>query len=384
MYIQRLIQEYCPNGVEYKALGEVCKRQKGIAITAGEMKKLDKPNGVIRIFAAGNTVANVNYGDIQESGIIKKPSIIVKSRGNIGFEYYEKPFSHKNEMWSYSSNINVINLKFVYYYLQNHIDEFQKKAKTGKLPQIATGDTDNFRIPVPPIEIQNKIVSILDKFTELIDSLKIELSLRKKQYEYYKSILLTFGDEIPKYKLSELFNTRNGYTPSKSNKAFWRVNEISWFRMEDIREHGGILNKALQGVSMSAIKGKPFPKNSIIVSTSATIGEHALIKCESLANQRFTYLMLKDEYKDKYNIMFLFYYCFVLDEYCKENLNKGNFASVDMRKFNSFMFPMPPLEEQERIVAILDKFDALRNDIHAEIELRKKQYEYYREKLLQF
>lgn len=137
-----------------------------------------------------------------------------------------------------------------------------------------------------------------------------------------------------------------------------------------------------------AIKGRVFPANSIIVSTSATIGEHALIKCESLSNQRFTYLMLKDEYKDKFNIMFLFYYCFVLDEFCKENLNHGNFASVDMRKFNDFEFPMPPLEEQNRIVAILDRFDKLCNDISeglpAEIEARKKQYEYYRNKLLTF
>ena len=98
--------------------------------------------------------------------------------------------------------------------------------------------------------------------------------------------------------------------------------------------------------------------------------------------------MLKDEYKDKYNIMFLFYYCFVLDEYCKENLNQGNFASVDMRKFNEFEFPMPSLEEQNRIVAILDRFDKLCNDISeglpAEIDARQKQYEYYRDKLLTF
>lgn len=98
--------------------------------------------------------------------------------------------------------------------------------------------------------------------------------------------------------------------------------------------------------------------------------------------------MLKDEYKEKFNIMFLFYYCFMLDEYCKANLNQGNFASVDMHKFNDFEFPMPPLEEQARIVAILDRFDKLCNDITqglpAEIEARKKQYEYYRDKLLTF
>ena len=98
--------------------------------------------------------------------------------------------------------------------------------------------------------------------------------------------------------LKELFNTRNGYTPSKTNKEFWENGTIPWFRMEDIRENGGILSNATQCVSEKAVKGSPFPENSIIVATSATIGVHALITVPSLANQRFTYLMLKEAYKD--------------------------------------------------------------------------------------
>lgn len=106
--------------------------------------------------------------------------------------------------------------------------------------------------------------------------------------------------------LSDLFNTRNGYTPSKSNPEFWENGTIPWFRMEDIRENGRILSSALQYVSERAIKGSPFPANSIIVATSATIGEHALLTVSSLANQRFTYLMLKEQYKDVFDIKFLY------------------------------------------------------------------------------
>lgn len=146
--------------------------------------------------------------------------------------------------------------------------------------------------------------------------------------------------------LSDLFNTRNGYTPSKSNPEFWENGTIPWFRMEDIRENGRILSSALQYVSERAIKGSPFPANSIIVATSATIGEHALLTVSSLANQRFTYLMLKEQYKDVFDIKFLYYYCFKLDDYCKECLNQGNFASVDMKKFSKFTFPLVPLEIQ--------------------------------------
>lgn len=144
----------------------------------------------------------------------------------------------------------------------------------------------------------------------------------------------------------------------------------------------------MQTVTIVAVKNKPFPANSIIISTSATIGEHALITVNFMSNQRFTCLSLKKEYKDKYDIMFIFYYCFLLGKYCKENLNQSSFASVDMTKFYSFAFPLISIKEQKRIVSILDYFDKLCNDISeglpAEIEARRKQYEYYRDKLLSF
>ena len=105
-------------------------------------------------------------------------------------------------------------------------------------------------------------------------------------------------DGVEYKTLSEVFDTRNGYTPSKKEKNFWENGTIPWFRMEDIRENGGILDKATQYVSQEAVKDSPFPANSIIVATSATIGEHALITVPSIANQRFTYLMIKEQYKD--------------------------------------------------------------------------------------
>jgi len=185
-------------GIKFMPLSEVCIRQKGISITASIMKELNKPQAPIRIFAGGSTFADVDYGDIPNKGIITKESIINKSRGNIGFEYYTKPFSHKNEMWSYSLKNNQANLKFIYYYLMNNTQEFQLKAKTGKLPQISTPDTDNYIIPIPPIEEQERIVSILDKFDALVNNISIglpaEINGRRQQYEYYRDKLLSFEE----------------------------------------------------------------------------------------------------------------------------------------------------------------------------------------------
>lgn len=195
-------------------------------------------------------------------------------------------------------------------------------------------------------------------------------------------------DGVEYKSLTELFDTKNGYTPSKSKEEYWTNGTVPWFRMEDIRENGNILSKAIQYVSESAIKGSLFPADSIIVATSATIGQHALIKVPSLANQRFTYLVLKDEFKEQIDIMFIYYCCFKLDEYCKECLNQGNFASVDMKKFLKFKFPVPPLEVQREIVEIMDNFTAttaeIQQRLQEELAARQKQYEYYRDLLLTF
>lgn len=242
---------------------------------------------------------------------------------------------------------------------------------------------------------------------DISNGLPAEIEARKNQYEYYRDTLLSFDDkacshivkvererELTRSKaikwlsIQDLFNLRNGYTPSKSKSEYWTNGTIPWFRMEDIRENGHILNDSIQHITPIAVKGKLFPANSIILATSATIGEHALITVDSLANQRFTYLTVKNEYSNQLNMKYIYYYFFKIDEWCKNNLNVSSFAFVDMDKFKKLKFPIPPLEEQERIVSMLDRFDKLCNDISeglpAEIEARQKQYEYYRDKLLSF
>ena len=185
--------------------------------------------------------------------------------------------------------------------------------------------------------------------------------------------------------LDELFATRNGYTPSRSDMSAWDSHDIPWFRMEDIRENGGILDRALTHVSSSAVKnGVLFPENSLLVATSATIGAHALITVPHLSNQRFTSLQLKGEYRKYFDYRFLYYYCFVLDAFCLDHVNVSSFPSVDMRAFRSFKFPFVPLAVQREIVRILDQFTTLEAELEAELEARRVQYEYYRNHLLSY
>ena len=188
-YIEKLLK-----GAEVKwmPLGEVLRRTKGTKITAGQMKAINKNDAPVKIFAGGKTIAFVDFEDIPEKDINREPSVIVKSRGIIEFEYYDKPFSHKNEMWSYYSENKNISIKYVYYFLKQQEPYFQKVGSKMQMPQIAIPDTEKFLIPIPPLTVQEEIVRILDKFTTLEAELEAELDCRKRQYEYYRNKLLAF------------------------------------------------------------------------------------------------------------------------------------------------------------------------------------------------
>ena len=190
-------------------------------------------------------------------------------------------------------------------------------------------------------------------------------------------------DGVEFHSISEIFDLKNGYTPSKSKLEYWTNGTVPWFRMEDIRANGHILFDSIQHVNQLGVKnGKLFSKDSVMVATSATIGEHALLKVDALTNQRFTVLTRKPEYVNRLLPEFINYYCYVLDEWCKTNVHAGGFASVDMEGFKRYRFPVPPLPVQEEIVRILDSFSSLEAELEAELEARRKQYAYYRDQLI--
>ena len=184
-------------------------------------------------------------------------------------------------------------------------------------------------------------------------------------------------------ELKEVFDTRNGYTPSTSNVAFWEGGNIPWFKMEDIRDNGSILNDSYLHITDKAIKGKGlFKANSILLATSATIGEHALIEVEHLSNQRFTNFYPKKKYEQLINMRYAYYYMFIIDEWCRQHVNQGGFASVDMSGLYKQLFPIPSLSEQQRIVERLDTFTSSIENLKQQIAQRRKQYEFYRDQLL--
>ncbi len=278
-----------------------------------------------------------------------------------------------------------LNQDFLYYWLALTAKGYVLEGMGN--PKLMSNVASNIRIPILPVLQQTRIVGILDTFTSAIDNLKEQIAQRRKQYEYYRDQLLDLeGKEGMEMKiLKDVFDTRNGYTPSTSNNQFWDDGIIPWFKMEDIRDNGRILNDSKLHITSSAIKGKGlFRANSIILATSATIGEHALITVDHLCNQRFTNFYPKKCYQNSINMKFVYYYMYRIDEWCKQHINQGGFASVDMSGLDNLNIPLPPLQEQQRIVSILDTFEASIQNLEAQLKQREKQYEYYRNKLLTF
>ena len=371
--------------VEWKPLKDILIRTKGTKITAAEMKILHKDNAPLKIFAGGKTFALVNFEDIPEKDINKNPSIIVKSRGIIEFEYYDKPFSHKNEMWSYYSNDKNINIKYIYYVLKNQEPYFQNLGSKMQMPQIATPDTDKYLVPIP---VQTEIVKILDALTALTSELTSELILRKKQYEYYREKLLSF-DSL------EQLNSGGGKK---------KLIDVAYFQNgkgheQNIDENGSFIVINSKFISTNGAVKKycnvqfvPLFKEDILIVMSDLPNGKALAKTffvkednKYTLNQRIGRITVKEGAE-------------LLPSFVNHFLNRNKQLTkydngtdqTNLRKDQilDVVIPILPLKEQQRIVSILDKFETLTNSITEglplAIEQSQKRYEYYRELLLNF
>ena len=403
-YIDRLVAELCPDGVEYRPLESLGKRNKGTAITASKMRSLEPGKKDLRIFAAGSTFVDTDSSNIPAKDILHGPAIIVKSRGYIGFEYYEKSFTHKNEMWSYTLDSNIVNQKFIYYYLLTQAYYLQElaRSKSVKLPQLAVKDTDSLEVPVPPLEIQEAIVEILDKFTNLEAELEAELEARTLQYEYYRGSLFgtlkdpatglpaiaglvkTLCPDGVEYRSLKDVVAKNygGGTPSKSKAEYWDGN-IPWASVGDLSDDVLEVTDTRSKITEEGVKGSStniVPAGAVIVAIKINPGRMKIAGMNLAINQDIRGLVLNDSM----NARFLTYYFRTLMFAGHGTIVK----SITNKHLMETKIPVPPMEIQQRIVDILDRFDALTSSLSeglpAELATRRSQYEYYRDQLLTF
>ena len=387
--LDELIQEYCPDGVEFKPIKEVYQRLKGTPITAAKMKEIENAEGDVRIFAGGKTVIDAFEEDIPKANITRVPAVLVQSRGVIDAVYYEKPFTFKSEMWAYTHE-NKTAVKFLYYVLKNNMPKFREAASgMGSLPQISLKVTEDFEVPVPPLEVQGEIVRILDNFTELTAELTVELTARQKQYEYYRNHLLTFDDTVKQVRLGDICSViTKGTTPKNYTKT-----GISFIKTEAF-DGTKIVPEKLSYVDEEThttfLRRSILEENDILVTIAgATIGKCVIVPKEILpanTNQALAIIRLEKGNSPEYVMYFL--QSDLMERYMQKNIKGSAQPNLNLKQLNDFIIPLPPLSIQERLVHVLDNFEAICSDLNiglpAEIGARQKQYEYYRDKLLNF
>ena len=379
--LDELLNQLCPDGVEYKKVKDIFLRIKRTPITAQKMKEIEDPEGEIRIFAGGKTVINAKEESIPYANITRVPAVLVQSRGVIDVVYYDKPFTFKNEMWAYAHE-NATTLKFLYYVLKNNILKFREAASgMGSLPQISLPVTEEFLMPLPPLEVQSEIVRILDNFTELTAELTAELASRRKQYEYYRSKLLSFSDDVPMVPLGEIGSVCMCKRILKS-----QTNNLGGVPFYKIGTFGGKANAYIDEATYREYKTKyNFPKKGdVLISAAGTIGRTVVYDGEPAYFQDSNIVWLANDETRVLNEFLV--YCYAMKPW---NVSTGGtIARLYNDNILKAKIPVPSLERQRVIVDTLRALDDLCNNLSsglpAEIEARQKQYEFYRDKLLTF
>ena len=349
--LSALITELCPNGVEYKELQSVLKIKNG-----SDYKSFGE--GDIPVYGSGGIIAHTNRFAYD------KPSVLIPRKGSVDKLYYvDVPFWNVDTIFYTEINTGLVIPRYVYHCLLR--EHLEKLNTAGGVPSLTQNVLNKVKIPVPPLEVQREIVRILDTFTEL--------TARKQQYAYYRDNLLTFRIDIIRKSLDELcIISAAGDAPkealSLTKTAEYQIPVIS----------NGIGENAFYGYTDKPKITEP----AVTVAARGTIGYaeyrdypyYPIIRLLSVIPKNTDVLTTK-----------YLYYCLQGKKY---NVPSGGIPQLTAPELKKVVIPVPPLPVQQRIANVLDNFDAICTDLNiglpAEIEARKKQYEFYRDQLLTF
>lgn len=406
--LEELIKQLCPNGVKYKRLDEVFESFNGMTGVSNKWKENGNCQFIEYMNAYKNlkinikllpfaTVKNLQQNTLQKGDILltcasETPdecavSSVIEDeiKDNVFLDDHLFGIRVKKDMKS------EINTTFINYYM--HTNNFRKKINKAVRGvtrfYISIDEFMKICIPVPPLEVQCKIVHILDDFTELSAELLAELKARKNQYNYYLEKLLCNDKNAKIYKLKELCVFFNGDRGKNYPKVSEMVNKgVPFVNAGDVNRVIDYKNcNKITLEKYNSMNGAKLRKNDILYCLRGSTGKNGIyeldegtvasslvaIRVNSIINYKYLYYLLNSslERRQRY----------------KSDTGAAQ-PNLSVQSISNYEFPVPNMEEQNKIVNILDKFEKLCNDISqglpAEIEARQKQYEYYRDKLLTF
>lgn len=385
--LEKLIQQYCPDGVEYYHLNDVAIIKRGERVTKAQLI----PNGQYPVISGG--VKPLGYLNRYNR---KANTITIAQYGTAGYVDWQQNQFWANDVCYSVFPSKIINNRFLYFVLL-HNQQLLYSLKTNAIPACLPLDRlAGVEIPVPPLPVQEEIVRILDAFTELQAELQAELQKRKQQYNFYRDNLLNFkninrgGQEIKWMKLKDVatqwYRGAGIKREEVGNEGMpcIRYGEIHtsyniWFK--DCISHTDETKQATKkyaeyGDILFAITSEDIP---LVGNSVAYLGKEKIMVGGDI-------VVMKHNQDPRYMA-----YALSTSDAIKQK-GKGKVKSkvvhTNVPSLQEIVIPIPPMEEQQRIADILDRFDTLTTDLTqglpAEMEKRRQQYEFYRDKLLTF
>ena len=376
--LEELIQELCPDGVECKPLENCCNILDNMRkpVTKGM-----RESGIYPYYGANGIQDYVSsYIFDGKFILVGEDGSVINSNGNPIVNWVEGKIWVNNHAHIVEEKNGTI-LKYLYYYIQTiNISNLVH----GNIPKLTGKDFRNLKIPVPPLEVQEEIVRILDNFTELTTELTTELDLRKKQYEYYRDKMFEVKTDIPVVKLKDICSIYDGthQTPKYTDSG------VKFASVENI-SNPYLTKKYISVDDYNKYKIKP-QKDDVLMTRIGSIGScYVIDRDEDLAYYVSLALLRPD--KKVINSRYLKHYIESISgakELRKRTLVNAVPIKINKDDIGKILVSVPPLDVQQRIVNVLDNFEKICSDLQiglpAEIDARQKQYEYYRDLLLNF
>ena len=399
--LDELIQELCPNGVEYKTTADV---------------KIDSfwlmpatPNYVISgvPYITSKNVKNnwidfddvkyiteKDYINISTNRSVKKNDLLITMIGTIGEAAFVGDFTefYGQNLYLVRLNENIIDRKYYYYFLTSPRvkDSLVSKKNASSQGYIKAGSIENLKLPVPPLEVQREIVRILDSFTLLTAELTAELTARKKQYEFYRDKLLTNENTTVLKPLGDICTlVRGPFGGSLKKECFVSDGYAVYEQQHAIYDDFSNFRYFIDDIKYAELKRFSVNPGDMIMSCSGTMGKIAIVPDDApkgVINQALLKITVGPEVDRKY-----LKYCFenTISKQMNDNARGGAIKNVaSVAELKQTMIAVPPIDTQKKLVQVLDNFDAICSDLNiglpAEIEARQKQYEYYRDALLTY
>ena len=384
--LERLIQQYCPDGVEWKPLGECCN------ILDGKRKPITKgarQSGPYPYYGANGIqdwVANYIFDGIYV--LIGEDGSVITPNGTPVVNWAQGKIWVNNHAHIIAEKTGVL-LRFLFYYIQ--IIDIHNLVH-GNIPKLTQGDLKDLEIPVPPLPVQEEIVRILDTFTELQAELQAELQKRQQQYNFYRDNLLTnFTEEqnVKEYSLGELGTFTRGNGLQKKDFTKEGVGCIHYGQI--YTRFGAFADKTLTYVNKElASRLLQVEKGNLVIACTSENVEDICKSVAWLGEENICTGGHACVFKHNQNPKYISY--FFQTEYFFNQKKKYTYGTkvkdIKPDSIAKIKISLPSLKEQERIVSILNNLYTLTNDLTsglpAEMEKRRQQYEYYRDRLLTF